>query len=771
MPRRPPAGSILPVVAAADDTPRSLVDLLFERAGGALCLLEPDGRVRRANEAWLRRCPPGELAGREVGDLFPQERDRVRALVERARRGETVEIPPGALRAGGASFWEGTLSPVVEDGEARVLIEAREVAGRGGAVEGGPAADAQLTAAEVEAILPALDDAVLVYDADMRVRRSNAAFLARYGFDPVGLDVKEIGERVSCQWLDGSPFQWEDQPTPRAVRGERVAGARFRVRPPGGREMAVETSSGPLRIGDRVAGTVTVWHDITERTRAEKELRESELRLRLFVEHVPAAVAMFDRDMRYLAVSRRFLTDYRLGERDIVGRSHYEVFPGLPERWRDIHRRCLAGAVEKCAEDSFLRADGSVEWVAWEIHPWTSGDQIGGIVLFSEVITERKQAEAALLEADRRKDEFLSVLSHELRNPLAPLRNAAHVLERAEPAGSQARRAREIIGRQVAQLTRLVDDLLDVTRVARGKAELKKTLLDLAAVVRLTVEDHRALFDDRGIGLEFRAQTGPVWVNGDMARLSQVVGNLLANAAKFTDPGGHVVVSVGGDGKEAHVSVRDDGVGIAPEVLMSLFTPFTQARRTLDRTRGGLGVGLALVKGIAELHGGSARAQSPGEGGGAEFSISLPSAPAPEGGVAAPTALSPAERRRVLIIDDNGDAAETLRDVLEMDGHEVAIARDGPSGVEAGRLLRPDVILCDLGLPGLSGYEVARRLREGGHADGVTLVALTGHGLPADVARTSAAGFRHHVVKPADLDALRRILSEAPRRVRVGQRG
>jgi CheY-like chemotaxis protein len=276
------------------------------------------------------------------------------------------------------------------------------------------------------------------------------------------------------------------------------------------------------------------------------------------------------------------------------------------------------------------------------------------------------------------------------------------------------------------------------------------------------VEDHRPLLLQRNLALDFRAPAESVWVDGDVTRLSQVISNLLQNAWKFTDGGGKVFVSVERLGGEAVVSVRDNGVGIPPEVLQVLFEPFVQADRTLHRSRGGLGLGLSLVRGIVELHGGTVRARSEGVGRGAEFVMTLPvAADSPAHGrdeVAVHTSL----KHRILIIEDNGDSAATLRDVLELNGHEVHLARDGLRGIEAAHRLRPEVIVCDVGLPGIDGYEVARRLRASGDADGVMLLALTGYASAEDVERAVEAGFHHHLAKPPDLTRLVRLLGAAP---------
>ncbi len=373
------------------------------------------------------------------------------------------------------------------------------------------------------------------------------------------------------------------------------------------------------------------------------------------------------------------------------------------------------------------------------------------------VAVARSRAEEALLEADRRKDEFLAVLSHELRNPLAPIRNGLYILERAAPGGEQARRAHATIDRQVGHLTRLVDDLLDVTRVVRGKVQLQRDRLEFGDLVRRAVEDHRHAFVASGVRLEARLHSEAMWLSADGTRIAQVVGNLLGNAAKFTPRGGRVELTLEREAGAALLRVRDTGVGITPEELTRLFQPFAQATQTLDRSHGGLGLGLALVKGLVELHGGTVSAASNGPGQGAEFTVRVPLEPAPIQAASRAETL-PFKRRRVLVIEDNVDAADSLKEVLELLGHEVQVAFDGRSGLVAAREFRPDVVLCDIGLPEMDGYEVARQLRaHDAHRD-VVLVALTGYALPEDRQRVAEAGFTHHVAKPPSLEALERVL-------------
>jgi PAS domain S-box-containing protein len=379
-----------------------------------------------------------------------------------------------------------------------------------------------------------------------------------------------------------------------------------------------------------------------------------------------------------------------------------------------------------------------------------------------------RESEAGLREADQRKNEFLAVLSHELRNPLTPIRNSLYVLERAAPDGPEARRAKVVMERQVAQLTRLVDDLLDVTRITRGKARLQLGRVELATLLQRALEDHRAQFAAAGVTLGLVGGDRPIWIEADEARIAQAVGNLLQNGVKFTPRGGHVTVTLEGDPGTgvARIRVRDDGIGIEPQVLARLFQPFMQADASLDRSRGGLGLGLALVKGLVELHGGSVSARSDGLGHGAELELRLPLAVAPRGPATPIPMPTPFGARRVLIVEDHEDAAESLRDYLELRGHAVEIAIDGLDALAKAATFRPEIVLCDLGLPGLDGYGVARALRADPALRGAFLVALSGYAQDEDVARSREAGFDRHLAKPADpvvLEALMATLPERPR--------
>ena len=375
-------------------------------------------------------------------------------------------------------------------------------------------------------------------------------------------------------------------------------------------------------------------------------------------------------------------------------------------------------------------------------------------------ISALREAQARLLEADGRKDDFLAMLAHELRNPLAPIRNSLFILDRVDPASAQARQAKDVIGRQVTHLVELVDDLLDVTRIARGKVELQRSPLDLAAVVTGAADDYRDLIKARGLALEVELPApGPaLMVDGDATRLAQVLGNLLANAIKFTPQGGRIALSVQQEAGQAAIRVRDTGPGIAAELLPIIFEPFTQATQALARTEGGLGLGLALVKGMVELHGGNvAVASTPGAG--ATFTVTLPLLPAVPA-TAAPDALDAGGARpyRVLVVDDNVDAADSLASLVGMFGHTVEVAYDGISAVALGQASRHDLVLCDIGLPGMNGYEVARALRLSVPA-ATRLVAVSGYAQPDDVSKALAAGFDAHFAKPLALPHIEQLLA------------
>jgi signal transduction histidine kinase len=415
-------------------------------------------------------------------------------------------------------------------------------------------------------------------------------------------------------------------------------------------------------------------------------------------------------------------------------------------------------------EIAIERPDGSC-WTALAhanpIHD-ESGAVIGAVNVLVD-ITERKQAEDAVREADRRKSEFLATLAHELRNPLAPIRNGLQIIRLANHDEDAVQEARAMMERQVAHMVRLIDDLLDLSRITNGKIELRKERIELAAAVQDAVEAIHPCMEASGHELTINVPTRPVYVDGDRTRLAQIFANLLNNSAKFTERGGRVQLTVDVQGSDVVVSVKDNGIGIPADMLPRIFNMFTQVDRSLDRSQGGLGIGLSLVRGLVEMHGGRVEAHSAGVGAGSEFTVRLP------------VMLSQVRRsgnkdresdeinagsvRRILIVDDYEDSAICLGLMLKIMGHETLTAHDGLEAVQAAATFRPDVMLLDIGLPKLNGYEVCRRIREQPWGERMVLIALSGWGQEEDKLRSKEAGFNFHMVKPVDPAALEKLLA------------
>lgn len=377
-------------------------------------------------------------------------------------------------------------------------------------------------------------------------------------------------------------------------------------------------------------------------------------------------------------------------------------------------------------------------------------------------LAERLRNEQALRSADRRKDEFLATLGHELRNPLAPILNSLEILKLSgATAEGGAAQACAVMERQVSHLNRLVDDLLEVSRITRGVIEVKKEPQDLVAIVRGAVDTSRPLVDGMRHELRLVAPSEPVFVAGDAVRLTQVFANLINNAAKYTNHGGHITVAIDRDQEEAVVSIKDDGIGIAPGLLASVFDMFMQVDRSTRRAQGGLGIGLTLVKSLVGMHGGRVEARSDGPGLGSEFVVRLPMIRTAANAQAVTGRVLSLPPRRILIVDDSRDGGESLSMLLRVLGADVSLVHSGRAALQAVESFRPDVVLLDIGMPGMDGYEVARRIRANGANRGIMLIALTGWGQEEDRQRSAAAGFNHHLVKPADIDQLRQLLSVA----------
>jgi PAS domain S-box-containing protein len=516
--------------------------------------------------------------------------------------------------------------------------------------------------------------------------------------------------------------------------------------------------------------------DVTERKQIEEQLRRQAEQLRSVVDHVIDGIVTIDERGTIESFNPAAEKLFGYNRSEVIGRNVKMLMPDPYHSQHDGYlsnylRTGQAKIIGIGREVVGQRRDGStfpMELAVSEFH-------IGPRRFFTGIvrdITERKRLEGELrhrldelAETDRHKDEFLAMLSHELRNPLAPIRNAVQILGLIPSPEPTLAWSRDVIGRQVQHLTRLVDDLLDVSRITRNMIQLRKEPVALATIVARAVEAVRPLLDARKHELTVRVPSELILLEADPVRLTQVLVNLLSNAAKYTDESGLVTLTVERQGSETMLRVRDTGIGIPPELLPKVFDLFTQADRSLDRSQGGLGIGLTLVRRLVELHGGTVRAFSEGPGKGSEFVVRLPvldaAPPVPhEDNGHREARLSPG--RRILIVDDNADAAETLALLLRLNGHDVQTALDGPAAVEAARAFQPDVALLDIGLPGMDGYEVARRLRREPGLKDVRLVAVTGYGREEDRLRSREAGFDHHLTKPVEPCVLLKLLPDGP---------
>jgi PAS domain S-box-containing protein len=407
-----------------------------------------------------------------------------------------------------------------------------------------------------------------------------------------------------------------------------------------------------------------------------------------------------------------------------------------------------------------IAGDGTVIEVYFSL---TTTVTSNGTSNLSLIVTDVRELLQARHERDRAehdshvKNEFLAMLAHELRNPLGAIRSAVSIIDSVNPSSSTATHAREVIARQVAHLSRLIDDLLDVERVASGKIRLDRHPLDMAEALQRAVA---SVTTGAGLDRDIEIHTEPVWVQGDADRLEQVFVNLITNAIKYTPRDGSIQVSLSGQRNDAVLTVQDTGAGIASELLPLVFDMFVQGEHTLDRAQGGLGIGLTLVRRLVELHGGTVAASSDGAGRGSTFTVRVPRLAVTRNSASIPSPVEPALSRRILLIEDSRDAREMFRLVLEQAGHDVYEAASGDRGLELVETVRPEVAIIDIGLPGLDGYEIARRIRNQPHGRAMLLLALTGYGFPSDRARSTDAGFDHHLVKPVDPYALARVLDE-----------
>ena len=568
---------------------------------------------------------------------------------------------------------------------------------------------------------------------------------------------------------------WPAQELKAAIRDGRFEDEGWRLRNDGTRFWANVVISTLYDPDGSVRGFIKVTRDLTERKAAEEALRHSEERFRLLVDCVKDyAIFMLDPDGRVATwnTGAERIKGYSAAE--IIGQhfsrfySSEDIVAGKPERELQIARE--QGSVED--EGWRVRKDRSLFWANVIITAiYDDQKRLLGFAKVTRDMTEKRKS-AALEVADRQKNEFLAMLAHELRNPLAPISNGLQLLRMPNVDTALVTKTTQMMERQLFHLIRLVDDLLDVSRIINGKLTFHKQPIELAGAVRRAIEEAQPHIDAGGHELMLQLPARPIIVDADIARLSQVVANLLVNAAKYTKQPSRIWLTVERQGDKAVIKVKDPGVGISPELLPRVFSLFVQADDSLSRSQGGLGIGLTIVKRIVEMHGGSVSAASAGADQGSEFTVRLPLseavAPVPHA-----TGMNRPEqpKRRILIVDDNVDAATITGALLKAWGHEVEIAFNGPMGLAAARSFRPEIILLDIGLPGMSGYEVAQHLRAEPSTESLVIAALTGYGQESDRRRSFEYGFDYHLTKPADPQSLESLLLSPRRRKAINGGG
>ena len=557
----------------------------------------------------------------------------------------------------------------------------------------------------------------------------------------------------------------------RIARNERIEHFETIRRRKDGRLVDISLSISPIRGHDgRLVGASKIARDISPRRDAERG-RQAEALL--------AAIVASSDDAIISKTLKGIITSWNRGAEKLFGYTAAEaigqhislIIPAdrLDEETIIINKIHRGDRIEHY-ETVRKAKDGRLIDISLSISPLV--DEKGKVVGASKVardISAQKQVQRQLQDADQRKDEFLALLAHELRNPLGPIRHAVKILAAKTPGPAELQWATNIIDRQTDHMSRLVDDLLDVSRITRGTIELRQERVDIAEIVKGALEASRTQLEKPRHTVQVSLPREPIYVDGDRTRLVQIISNLLDNAAKYTDAGGRISVIAERDGNAAVVRVRDNGIGIAAELLPKIFDMFIQGGMSLQRGQGGLGVGLSLVDRLVKLHGGTVSAASAGPGLGSEFTVRLPVAIAARTQKPAPREANgnvqpqPERRCKVLVVDDNVDSADSLAMLLEIMGHEVETANEGSQAVAFAGRLQPDIAILDIGMPNMSGYEVAQRIRQQPWARNIVLVALTGWGQEDHRRRSADAGFDYHLTKPVDFEVLQRIIAETAR--------
>jgi PAS domain S-box-containing protein len=614
--------------------------------------------------------------------------------------------------------------------------------------------------------LASIGDAVLTTDVEGRVTFMNPIAESLTGWtmeQAAGRPLEQIFEIIN-----EATRAVVENPVSKVLRDGKVVGlanhtvliAKDRT------ERPIDDSAAPIRGKEgEIVGCVLVFRDISEKKDAEREVRKAGEQARTILESITDAFYALDQDWRFTYVNRQAEKVLDRTKNELLGRVIWDEYPGLKES--EFERAFRRAAEDRVAGSVTSYYPDHARW--YEVHAYPTTD---GVSVYFRDATEQKQAEkdrtallAAAQAANRAKDEFMAILGHELRNPLSPIMTALHVLRLRGVEGGERERA--VIERQVRHLVRLIDDLLDVSRITGGKIELKKERIEVSEVVARAVETASPLLEQKQHQLVVDVPRSGLAVSGDPARLAQVISNLLINAAKYTDTAGRIAIRAACRGADVVIEVADNGSGIAAELLPNVFDMFVQQHQGIDRSQGGLGLGLAIVRNIVLLHGGAATAESAGLGRGSTFTVRLPACAeaqltpidVPSSSAELPRSKPkvPGDRGRVLVVDDNVDAAEMMAEVLAVAGYQVRTAHDGPAALSLIDGFVPEVALLDIGLPSMNGYELARGIRE--QVPRVRLVAVTGYGQEADRVRARAAGFDAHLVKPVDFVRLEKMLA------------
>jgi PAS domain S-box-containing protein len=760
---------------------------LFEQAPSFMAVLSGRDHVYElANDAYLRFVGQRELVGKSVADVFPELSGQgyleiLDEVYQTGKRFVGRKLSVQLQRQHGAPLDERFIDFVFEpmrDAQGVVngiFIEGYDVTDHQHTEERlreserqamDAARSAGMEQSRLQALLEAAPVGITFADTSGKIVLGNTENRRIWGDHPMSESVGQYAEWKGW-WADQSerhgrrilPHEWG---LSRALKGEEVPNDIVEIEPfgmPGVRRTILLRGS-PIRDaeGDIVSGVVAQM-DVSDRVRSEAALRESEARFRTITDAMPQMVWSTTPDGYHDYYNQRWydFTGMPPGSTDGEGWNGMFHPDDQDHAWK-VWRRCLDTGEPYEIEYRLRHCSGQYRWVLGRALPMR--DESGHITRWMGTCTdihEHKLAREALKESDRRKDEFLAMLAHELRNPLAPISAAAELLPMMAGADARMKHIGEVIARQTHHMTELVNDLMDVSRVTRGLVTLQSTPLDIKAVVAEAVEQVRPLVEERGHALDMHLPFESAVVRGDKKRLVQVLANLLSNAAKYTTNGGVIDLHLRVDAAQVAISVRDNGIGMSPELVQRAFELFAQGERTADRSQGGLGIGLALVKSLVELHGGTVHASSQGSGKGSEFTVMLARILQEkehrlEDGHAA---LSPLESPyRILLVDDNTDAADMLGMFLAAAKYEVAVEYHPVKALKRAALFRPHVCMLDIGLPDIDGYELARRLRSMRREEDLHLVAISGYGQPHDKDAARAAGFEFHLVKPVNMSEL-----------------